>query len=112
MWCCARSLLRSCGVISHTRAPPTCLEICCVFSVLYAKLFTVGECMCFEPCTPGAAISFIIQCRMCSMDLSRTPRIGIRDVYHPPIGGAGGHPARRGTPGHIHWSLPVGSRDG
>ena len=62
MWCCARSLLRSCGVISHTRAPPTCLEICCVFSVLYAKLFTGGECMCFEPCTPGAAISFIIQC--------------------------------------------------
>lgn len=64
MWCCARSLLRSCGVISHTRAPPTCLEICCVFSVLYAKLFTVGECMCFEPCTPGAAIPFIIQWSM------------------------------------------------
>ena len=97
MWCCARSLLRSCGVISHTRAPPTCLEICCVFSVLYAKLFTVGECMCFEPCTPGAAIPFIIQCAMPQWTC-RGPRI--RDVYHPPIGGAGGHPARRGTPGH------------
>ena len=79
MWCCARSLLRSCGVISHTRAPPTCLEICCVFSVLYAKLFTVGECMCFEPCTPGAAIPFIIQWSMRrNGPVGRGPRI--RDV--------------------------------